>query len=104
MKLSKEQIELIRKLDLEGKKQVEIAKELGCSQSIVNYWLKSQDERKELINNQVNYFRNLPLTKRQEIYKRRLNYIKNYLRNKYQTNEVFRNKELARGRKHERSN
>ena len=103
MKLNKTQIGLIKKLHSEGKKQIEIAKELNCSQSIVNYWLKSQDERKELINSQVEYFRNLPVEKKKEIYKRRLKYIKDYLRNKYQTNEAFRKKELARskGRKHE---
>jgi len=105
MKLSKEQIKDIRKLDANGKKQVEIAKLLGCSQSIVNYWLKNDDERKELIDSQVQYFRSLPVEKKKEIYKRRGKYIKDYLRNKYQTNEVFRKKELARGkgRKHEKT-
>lgn len=103
MKLSKEQIENIKKLSSEGKKQTEIAKLVGCSQSAIVYWLQEDSKRKDLIQKQVDYFRSLPVEKKKEIYKKRGKYIKDYLRNKYQTNEVFRKKELARGKvKHEK--
>lgn len=93
---NKEQIEKIRELSSEGKKQVEIAQLIGCSQNTVKYWLMDETKRKEIIESQVEYFRNLSLEKRKEIYKKRLPYMKLYMRNRYSNDESFRKKEIER--------
>jgi hypothetical protein len=101
MKLSQNQIKEIKRLSLEGKKQFEISKILNIVPSRVDYW--SNDEvRKKRINKSNEHFKNLTKEQRSNYYKSRKEYLKNYMRNRYQTDETFREKVKARQREYER--
>jgi len=83
----------------ESKTQSEIAKELKISQSIVSYWLSSEDKRNLHRKRVVEYFRNLPLEKRRLVYKRRLPYLTKYQKERYTNDLVYREKMKSKSRK-----
>jgi hypothetical protein len=95
MKLTKEQIELIKKLYSEGKKQIEIVKEMNLPQSQVNYWTTSRESK---IERMVKYNRNLSKEKKREIYLKQYPYRKKYFLDRYKNDEEFRNKVKERSR------
>lgn len=99
MKLTIRQIEELRDLRGTGKTQSEIAKFIGISQKSVHYWLLEEKERKELIKKQIKNFMSKPLSERQKVYKRRLPYLRNYMKRRYNEDEEFRFKVLARVKK-----
>jgi predicted transcriptional regulator len=99
MKLTKEQIELMKKLFEEGKKQMEIVKELNINQSTVNYWLSIRERR---IKKVKEYNKNLSKEKKKEIYRNQYPYRKKYFRDRYRKDEEFRNKVKERARLYQR--
>ena len=98
-KLSKEQIESIKKLSNEGKRQFEIVKELNIPQTIVNYWVSSRERQ---INYSKNRVKSLSKKERQEIYKRQYPYRKKYFMERYKNDEEFRNKVKERMKLYQR--
>jgi len=93
--MDKEQIELIKKLHEEGKKNVEIAKQLRISRFTVSYHL-NEKFKKRVLRQSVEWFKKLPLERKKEYYKKRLPYMTKYQREHYQNDEVFRNKQKDR--------
>jgi len=79
MKLSKEQIEEIKKLYKEGANQIEIAKQFNVKQSTITYWV-NQEYRENKIRTLVEKFRNLPREKKVEFQKGRTEYMREYQR------------------------
>jgi len=99
MKLTKEQINKIRNLNNEGLKQMEIANQLGISQKTVSYWLSDENKRKEIIQKACKAFKSKSLSERQRIYKRRLPYLRNYQRKRYNEDKEFRERKLIEVKK-----
>ena len=91
MKITPEIQIKIKELIDKGEKQLNIAKQFGISQCAVRYY-SSDDKRKEIINYNTNWFKNLPQERKKKYYKSRKKSILAYLNNKYKTNEEFREK------------
>jgi len=96
-KVTEEMRTEIFRLNKEGKKLREIAKEVGICHSTVEYHLYPEI-RKERIKKQAAYVRNLPVEKRRQINKSRGTYIKNWLIKKYHTDPEFRKAKLEYAR------
>lgn len=95
MKLNQEQKNEIRKLHEQGIPFRKIAARFGISYSTAHYY-SSEEVRKKHIANMVERFRNKSLFARRVFYKKRLPYIRDYIRKKYQTNQEFRENEIKR--------
>jgi len=95
--MKQEIINKIRKYLKEGKKPGEIAKQLKISVTSV-YYHSNEEQRKKRIKQSVDYFKNLPKEKKKEIYQKRNDYMRDYFRTKYQTDENFRKNFLERKR------
>ena len=95
MKLSQEQRNEIRKLRAEGMTFNNIAAKFGISYSSARYH-SSEENKRAYISFMVENFRNKPIEERRRIYKRRLPYIRAYIKKKYQTNQGFRENEIKR--------
>lgn len=95
MKITNELKERLFKLKEEGKKQVEIANELGISVQLVNYWF-NPEIRKKRIENAKLYFSKKPKLEKTKIYKSRNEYFREYIRKKYQEDPIFREKQKER--------
>ena len=85
----------IIKLKNKGMKIVDIAKKFKVHYSTIHYYL-NRDKRLKQIKS---YFKKLPLEKKREIYKRKIPYIRDWKRNKYHNDPVFRKKQLDRTKK-----
>ena len=95
MKLTKNQINKIRELRNQGEKVEDIAKKFNTTKSTVTYWTNDESRLK---SNQrdINKFKKLTLKERQEIYKKRLPYLTEYQRKRYNGDETFREKKKKR--------
>ena len=93
-KLNKEQIEEIRKLRNE-KNTYELSKLFKVSQPTIFYWTNNKTKEKVLTRTKK-WFKELHKEKRSKIYKSRKEYLRNYMRNRYQTDEVYRLKQIER--------
>lgn len=80
----------IKELREKGLKQYEIAERLGISLETTKYWLMSESKRKELCKKRYERFKKLPIEKKRELYKKRIPYIKKYLKIKYKKDEEYR--------------
>ena len=98
MKLTKEQIEEIRKLYSEGNKIVELSRKYNVSKTTIRYYV-NEDYKKKILKSNVAWFKKLPLERRRIYYKKRLAYQTNYQRTRYNNDEIFRNKQKARVKK-----
>ena len=101
--MEQNKIDKLKQLFADGKKKVEIAKELGIARSTVHYYL-DEDYKKLKLKQSVEWFKKLPLERRRTYYAKRLPYMTKYQREHYQKDEVFRNKQLARMKKKEIKN
>ena len=99
MKLSKQQIELIKKLSNEKVSYVEIAKKLNIAPNTVAYWAWSRESR---IEYQKNRLKKLSKEKKKEIYKKQYPYRKKYFMDRYNNDEEFRNKVKERARNYQK--
>jgi len=103
MKLTEENKQEIRNLFNQGKNKLEISRIIGATPRTITYWLCSNEERKEIIKKNCDFFRNLSKKRRQEVYKRRLPYIRNYLKKKYNSDKEFRLKQIIRVQEYRKS-
>lgn len=87
--------EKILYLHKKGYKQKEIAHLLKIEKRKVHYIIN----RKKIISRQIEYFKNLPIEKKKEVYRKRLPYLKRYMKKRYHEDEEFRKKVLERNRK-----
>jgi IS30 family transposase len=98
-KLTKEQIELIKKLKEEGKTTYEIAKQFNVCQNTIMYWTSNRDKQ---IKRNSDRIKNMSKEERHKIYLKQYEYRKNYFRTKYQTDQEFRKKVIERVIKYQR--
>jgi hypothetical protein len=96
--MEKEKIAQIRKLIEDGKTLVAISKELNIPKCTI-YYHTSESYRKKKLAKSNAWFQSLPIEKRRIIYKKRVPYQRQYHRNRYQSDEVFRKKTIALVRK-----
>lgn len=99
-KLTKEQIELIKKLKEEGKTTYELAKQFNVCQNTIMYWTSNRDKQ---IKRNSERIKNMSKEERHKIYLKQYEYRKNYFRTKYQTDPEFRKKVIERVIKYQRS-
>ena len=94
-RLTKEQIEEIKKLSLEGKFQKDIAKIVGTSQTSVLYHINGRykEDRKK---HSKELFKKLSKEDRKKNYSKRKEYMRNYMRNRYKNDFQFRRKQIDR--------
>jgi uncharacterized Rmd1/YagE family protein len=85
----KANVQEIRRLSKEGKSKKEISEIMGISYGVVIYWL-SEDIRKKRIVYAKEYFNKKSDEEKKEIYKSRKEYIRNYSRNRYKNDPIFR--------------
>lgn len=102
MKITKNQIEEIRKLRAEGKTQIEIARRLNINQSSVNYW-SNEESRKKQINKGITHYKGLSKEEKKEIGQKHREYKRNYYKNKYHTDEEYRKKRIEYSKKYQKS-
>jgi ribosome-binding ATPase YchF (GTP1/OBG family) len=98
MKLTKQQIELIK----ERKKTItvlEIAKEFNISPSLVRYWT---GRREKQIKQSAERIKNLSEEEKLIRYNKLKEYQKNYHKEKYLNDPIFREKARARSREYKR--
>ena len=92
-KLTKKQIEEIRKLHKEGMKVKELAIKFKVQLRTIRYWLWYREKSLEI---QKNYDKNMNPEKKKERYNKYKEYRNNYFKNKYTNDEEFRNKHIER--------
>ena len=91
--LTKEQIELIKKLKEEGKTTYELAKQFNVCQNTIMYWTSNRDKQ---IKRNSERIKNMSKEERHKIYLKQYEYRKNYFKSKYQTDSEFRKKVIER--------
>ena len=91
MRITKEQIELMRKMYSQGKTQMELAKELKIPQSKVSYWV-GKKTRETSIKNAKERFNRLTPKQKREYYQSRREYNRIYMNNRYRNDPDFKNK------------
>lgn len=92
-KITQEQKNQMIKLREEGKKNNEIAKEYKISPQAVCYHLNeeySEKKRKE----QREKYQKLSKEERKEIYEKKKDYLKKYMKNRYNTDQNFRIRQI----------
>lgn len=87
----------IQELRSKGKSIREIHKELGIAECLVQYYYNN-DARKKRIRKAVDYFKSLPIERKKIAYSKRKDYLREYMRKRYNEDEVFRNKIKERSR------
>ena len=97
-KISLELIERIRELKALGKTQNEIASILSLTQSRVCYWLSSDEKRKEISQRNIKRFMNKSLNERRIAYLKRNDYMKSYMKQRYSSDPIFRQKAIERSK------
>lgn len=99
MKLTEEQIKEIRKLRKEGMLLRQIAGKFKVTSSTIRYYI-SEKERERVNKTARDCWKNLSNEKKKEIYLKRKKYMKEYQRNKYKNDEVWREKQKKRTREY----
>ncbi|MCK9429491.1 MAG: hypothetical protein M0R17_05765 [Candidatus Omnitrophica bacterium] len=93
MKLTKEQINEIKQMRMEGRKQNDIKEKFNVSLSTIQY--HTNEKTKNGVKERAkNYSKNLTKDKKNEIYNKKKEYSKKYQKNKYNTDEIFRLKHI----------
>jgi Spy/CpxP family protein refolding chaperone len=101
MKLTKEQINQMNELFKEGKTYVEISKIMNINPSIVNYHL-NPDQRNKQIERQRNYYNSLTKEQKHKLYLNKKEYMSNWFKNKYHSDEEFRKKHIERAKRNKK--
>ena len=97
--MEQKKIDKIKQLHKDGKKIVEISRELKISIPTVYYYLDEEFKKRRLEKN-VNWFKKLPMERKRVYYKQRAPYLREYKNKKYKTDENYRKKELERMKKY----
>jgi predicted DNA-binding protein YlxM (UPF0122 family) len=94
-KLNKDQIAEIVKLYSTGKTTVEIAKMFNVSQPNITYWTNPASRQKRIDHAAKTWMNKTPEEKKLSSRKKK-DYLRNYMRKRYQTDETFRKKQIER--------
>jgi uncharacterized protein YjcR len=97
-KISPEQVEEIKKLFKEGVKLIDIAERFNVSQPTISYWI-DDDYREKLKLDSSNRFKSLSPEEKKINYSKKKDYMRDYMRNRYKNDEVFRKKIIERNKK-----
>ena len=100
-KLSKTQIAEIIKLYSEGKTHIELAKMFNVSQPTISYHT-NPEVRQRTIKQASEDFKSLSIEERRVKYKKRQEYTKNWLKNKYKTDPEWREKMKSKSREYQK--
>jgi len=98
MRITKEQISEMKKLSKSGKKYSEIAKQMNISPVVVAYHLDGKYKIK-LIERARKYRDKMSDEEKKRIYESQKEYRKQYFKDRYHSDEEFREKHKARCRK-----
>lgn len=101
MKITNKQKKQIQQLKKLGLTSYEVSQKLEIPQSIIWYWW-SEETRKTRIEGAKRYYKNLPKEKKKQIARRYSSYISSYMKDRYNTDEVFREKIKERSREYQR--
>jgi len=101
MRITNKQIKEIEKLGKEGKKQSEVANILKINVSTVWYHIDPERKKKK-IQEQIDYFRSKSLKERQRVYKQKTDYLREYMKKRYKTDEDFRERMKQRSRDYQK--
>lgn len=94
----KKQIKLMKDI---GRKNIEIAKEIGVSIKSVIYW-SNEEQRNNIIRNSMKWFNKLSDKRKKETRKKRKEYLRKYVNKKYKEDSVFKEKQKERMRNYMR--
>jgi hypothetical protein len=97
MKLSKQQINEIKELRSKGETQMNLAIKYNVSLGTIAYHTIEKNRLRQ-IEASKKYFKNLSNEKKKELYNKRKEYLLSYYKNKYNTDESFRNKVKERNK------
>ena len=100
-KLTPEQIEEIIKLYSEGMGMIELAAKFGVSQPTISYHVNPK-VREKTKRRTIEDFKKLSLEERRVIYARRKEYLKNWLKKKYNSDPEWREKMKTKSRDYQR--
>jgi len=100
MKLTEENKQKIQELYLQGVKIREIAKVVGITPQGVGYWT---GDREAKIKRNIEAYRSLPVYRRRQIYNSQKVYRAAYFKNRYNTNQEFRERHRTRCRNYKRN-
>jgi len=89
----------IRKLHKEGMKLREIARKLNLNVSTI-YYHANEETRIRRIQQTIDSFKRKPLEERKKIYKRRLPYLREYQKRRYNEDIDFRTKKQKNSREY----
>lgn len=95
-RLTKEQIERIKKLYSEGVSTYDLARMFEVTQTAIHYWVKSRDK---MIEDAKKRFKNKTPEQKKEAYESRKEYHKNYFKERYANDPIFREKHKERCRR-----
>lgn len=98
-KLTEEQRNKIKELHEEGKSSQKIANEMGLSKPTVYYWI---GDREKIKKNNIERYRKKSKEEKKVYYERQKEYQKEYHRNKYNNDPIFREKVKERAREYKR--
>lgn len=101
MRISIETINKIKELNSLGKKQIDIAKELNIHQSMVSYWIQG---REKAIKRNVENYRKKSKEEKKLMQVSQREYQRNYHRERYWRDEIFRNKAKEFARNYKKGN
>jgi len=87
--ITTKQIQQIRKLHKEGMKLREISRKLNLNVSTVSYHA-NEETRKRRIQQSVDSFKRKPLEERKKVYKKRLPYLRDYQKRRYNEDIDFK--------------
>lgn len=95
--ITNKQIKQIRKLHKEGMSLRAIARKIKLNVSTISYHA-NEETRKRRIRQSVDFFKRKPLKERQEAYKKRLPYLRDYQYKKYNEDKDFKAKKQKASR------
>ena len=95
--ITTKQIQQIRKLHKEGMKLREISRKLKLNVSTVSYHA-NEETRKRRIQQSVDSFRRKTLEERKKVYKKRLPYLREYQKRRYNEDIDFKTKKQNHSR------
>ncbi len=101
MKLTKKQLDKIKKLFSRGKTIKEISKKLGINESMARYHL-DENTRKKTIKRMKERYKNLPEKEKKELSEKTRGYRVGYYYNRYHTNPKYREMIKKKNRENKR--
>lgn len=93
-KLTNKQIKKIKELFNKGEKVRAIAKIFKVNPSTISYWI-NDERRKQRLRKNYESFKSKSLEERRKIYKKRLPYLRDYQKKRYNSDEKFREKKKS---------